>query len=294
MNAKLAHDLTSPALCTARIDRIIIAAHPNVPGPPPRLPAPFHNGPDTFVKQQTSIRTYQRCRQIMNDDTGTEVYWQYSPAPPWLPPSRITFVADDRGGLPPEDVLAILEHCQKHTVLLAEIAFDFAQISGVDQGFILRHGIFGKSRRRRDRGGDGTLRYGGRTSSSLVRAYHKTEINRYRVELELHSRFFRSSRLCQFRQLSNLRRMLLPSRFQLVKLDWHALSEYLFGRVGARSTHLLMTARGKQSIHASCQYLRRQGVLNTHRFLRPLQNNADLQSAINVWAATFEESINEN
>src|ERR1035438_4685734 len=91
--------------CTARIDRIRISAHHQTLGTPPPFPKPFHIVRDCLVRQQTSTRTYRRCREIVNEKTGTRLFWQYAAAHAWLAPWRITFVADDRGSLPPADVL---------------------------------------------------------------------------------------------------------------------------------------------------------------------------------------------
>jgi len=229
---------------------------------------------------------------MVNEITGTRLFWQYDAARSWLAPWRITFVADDRGSLPPADILTTLTHCEKHRLLLVEVAFDFTKESGVDQHFVLGHGVFGKSRPRPDRGGAGQLRYGSRTSATLVRAYRKATINRYRVELELHSRFLRSQGLNEFRQLKDLERMLLPSRFRLAALDWGGLDRYLHGRLGEKSQSVLGLVRAKStSIHAACEFLRQTGMPNVHRFLKPLPQSAQLQDAINIWATAFEEAV---
>ena len=65
---------------------------------------------------------------------------------------------------------------------------DFPEDSGVDEEFVLRFGKFGNARRRKDRGGPGTLRYGSRTSPKMVRCYLKKSLDSYRVELELQLR----------------------------------------------------------------------------------------------------------
>jgi hypothetical protein len=115
------------------------------------------------------------------------------------------------------------------------------------------------------------------------------------VELELHSGFLRSRQLWEFRQLKNLGRVLLPSRFRMVVLDWDALNRNLLGRLGDKSRRVLALARTKStSIYALCHYLRLRGVRNVHRFLKPLQETAHLQNAINIWASDFEEAINGN
>jgi hypothetical protein len=284
-----------PSRCTARIDRIRISAHNETNGAPPQFPAPFRIVRDCLVRQQTSTRTYRRCREIVNEKTGTRLFWQYAAARSWLAPWRITFVGDDQRDIPLDDVLTTIAQCKDHNLLLVELAFDFTKSSGVNQDFILRHAIFGKSRPRPDRGGNGQLRYGSRASATMVRAYQKPEINRYRVEPELHSQFLRSHGLREIRQLKGLGRVLLPSRFRLVELDWDALDKHLFRRLGAGGKQVLASAHVKsKSIHAACQYLRHQGVFNVHRFLNPLPEDAFLQEALTAWTTAFEGAPNEN
>jgi hypothetical protein len=246
------HPSSRGPLCVVRLDRLKVLASPGTRG---RLPEPpgYKTIRDSFVRRQTTTRTYLRCRWLLNEQSGTQVFWQYAPQRSWLAPWKITFITDDRKSLPPEDVLSVLAQCANPRLLLAEMAFDFNGTSGVDERFILQHAVFGKSRPNSDRGGCGHLRYGSRASATLVRAYPKKTINRYRVELELHSGFLRSRQLWEFRQLKNLGRVLLPSRFRMVVLDWDALNRNLLGRLGDKSRRVLALARTKStSIYAMC------------------------------------------
>lgn len=296
MNHKLkSSQATSSSPCEAKIDRVRIAAHPKTSITPPTLPESFRTVRDCFVRRQTSIKTYRRCRELLSEKTGARLFWQYAAVPAWLAPWRITFVADDHRGLTLDEISAILALCRDYSLLVVELAFDFSQRSGVDRDFILRHAVFGKSHRRLDRGGSGQLRYGSRTSDTMVRAYLKPEIRRFRTELELHSRFLRSHRLGRLPQLTKLKCVLLPSHFRFVALDWGGLERYFKRRPGNRSGQVLKAARAKsKSIQDLCRYLRQQGVVNTHRFWTPLPQNALTQDALNTWATAFEEGRHED
>jgi hypothetical protein len=55
--------------------------------------------------------------------------------------------------------------------------------------------------------------------------------------------------------------------------------------------HVLDGAKDQAgSIHAVLGYLRRKGVNNVHRFLRPLRENMLVQAAVGRWAATSGEA----
>src|ERR1035441_6396713 len=106
IRTKLCPKSRSP-LCVVSLDRLRVLASPRTDG---RLPQPvgYKTIRDTFVRQQTTTRTYLRCRRLLNEKSGTQVFWQYAPQRSWLAPWKITFVSDDRGSLPPEDVFSVL------------------------------------------------------------------------------------------------------------------------------------------------------------------------------------------
>src|ERR1700730_9386541 len=117
--------------------------------------------------------------------------WEDQRQQGWLPPWRITLIADDQTGLTPEEVNKFIKHCRQYRLVLIELALDFAPASHVDEVYVMQHGIFGKSRSRPDLGGPGQLRHGSRRSGKLVRCYWKDQVGAYRVELELHSGLLR-------------------------------------------------------------------------------------------------------
>ena len=102
---------------------------------------------DTFVRRQTSIQTYARCRQYQALSNGTKIYWQYGRQKGWLKPWKITMVADDCYGLSRREVEQIVNHCRDYRLLLVELALDFSPPSRITPQFVRRHGVFGKSHR---------------------------------------------------------------------------------------------------------------------------------------------------
>jgi hypothetical protein len=133
----------------ALLDRLQIAAWgPKAEKPPPLTG--FEVVRDSFVRCQTTIPTYARCRQYTSITDDTKVYWQYARQNMWLKPWKITLVADDKKGLSREVIELILRHCKFFRFLTVEIALDFAPCTGVKGSFVRRHASFGKSRRRRN------------------------------------------------------------------------------------------------------------------------------------------------
>ena len=132
---------------TVRLDRLVLNSWgPKMSGPPP-LPG-FEVVFDWFVRPQTNIPTYARCRMYQSAADDTKIFWQYQRRRAWLRPWKVTLVADDNAGLKAADIHMVLNRCRFWRFLLVELAVDFCP-STVDWDFVRRHGIFGKSRRRR-------------------------------------------------------------------------------------------------------------------------------------------------
>lgn len=266
--------------CQPKVDRVQFTGWrkrglPDFPG--------FEVKADYFVRQQAKIRTYLRVRTYENS-TGTRLFLQYRPACPWLADFKITVVGDDRRGLCRSELERIVAPLQRVRFVTVEIAFDFPASSGLDRSFVLCHGRFGRSRR--VRGWPATkLQFGTRPSSTLTRAYKKHELRCYRIEIELHSRWFRQHRietLADWAQLSNL---LSPSRIEFVRVDWRALSNHL-RRKGHAVNSIVREAQSRSaSLQSLMHFLRAEfGITNVHRFLIPLRCNRRLRRALRVWA----------
>jgi len=132
-----------------RLDRIQILSWAPTGRKPPLLEG-FAVTRDSFVRCQTTTRTYARCRHYRSLTNESKIYWQYSRQKGWLKPWKITMVADDRTGLCRDEIERVLRHCRSYQLLTVEIAIDFSPSTGVNKQFIRRHAVFGKSRRRAD------------------------------------------------------------------------------------------------------------------------------------------------
>jgi hypothetical protein len=77
-------------------------------------------------------------------------------------------------------------------------------------------------------------------------------------------------------------------------VGWQALSRYLSVRFGNRSEGILAAARNRAdvSLARASRYLRRKGVNNVHRFLRPVRMNDQIGKALSKWVIDFEEGLN--
>jgi hypothetical protein len=131
-----------------RLDRIqLVCIAPRDDRPPKRIDG-FKRVKDSFVRRQTTESTYARRSEYRSLTNEAAVFWQYRKQRPWLPPWKVTIVADDKAGLSCKEIGRILAHCNSYRILTVEIALDFDP-ARVNRGFIRRHAVFGKSRRRR-------------------------------------------------------------------------------------------------------------------------------------------------
>ena len=268
--------------CIVSTDRVQFIGWPHT-SELPEFPG-FKVRSDTFVRGQTTTRTYCRLRAYKNRKTRTTIYLQYGPACPWLPPAKVTVVTEDHRSLRRSELESIARTFKKIRLITVEIAFDFSLSSGVDRTFVLRHGIFGKSRPVGERLFR-SLRRGTRHSETMVRAYDKPEIGAYRVEIELHSSWLRKNGLKNPGDLSKLSSLLFPGRFQFARIDWDSLSAHL-SRKALPAEMIISRARTQaSSLSRALEYLRVEvGLSNVHRFLRPLKINRSIQKQLHAWA----------
>jgi len=275
--------------CTAKLDRVRVVGGFRWPAQLPTV-RHFTTVTDSFVRGQTTVRTYLRCRRLIHPERGTQVYWQYWPQHCWLKPWRITIVADDVRGLWMGDLEPFVRLCDLYSIPLLELAIDFQACTGIDKTFVRRHGVFGKSRPRLDRGGGDQLRYGTRQSDKLVRAYAKPSVGAFRIELETHSRILRRAAISDVKDAPALARFLIPTHFEFAELEWPNLRRHLllkFGRLG--SELFAATETHAHSLHRALGFLRRAGVRNVHRFLRIRPETNLAKAAIERWAAEFKD-----
>jgi hypothetical protein len=240
---------------------------------------------DSFVRRQTTVATYTRCRQYHSTTNDAKVYWQYYPTKSWLARWKVTLVADDKAGLSYEEIDTVLEHCRYYRFLLIEIAIDFSPSSGVDGEFVRRHAIFGKTRRNKSKMCG--LYWGGRKCGKLVRCYRKKQLRCYRIELELHSRFLRDH-IKSLDDVDAVAVIIHPRHFQFVDVDWESLERHLRQKHHA---HKLIAGAKRRlaSLSRLRRYLRKHGVKNFHRFLVPLQINEKISRAFTRWMRDFQD-----
>jgi hypothetical protein len=276
------------ANCTVRLDRLILNAVArdkkgilNVPG--------YKRLNDFMPRRQGKMAVYDRVSRLRSTTNTSEIAISYKRRVPWVAPQRVTLIADDETGLKPEEIEGVTSQCLTHSLSLVELALDFTPESGVDRKFVVRHGQFGKSRRRSDRGGPDLLRYGGRACPKLVRAYHKEPLNCFRVEIEVHRSLLRKQGLEKVSDLGTVAIRLVPAHAQFVTFRWAKLEAYLNRKLGREGAGVYEEARRQAdlSLRAARTYLAKKGVTNPHRFLGPLRINRDIKAALRRWAERF-------
>jgi hypothetical protein len=283
---------------TIRLDRIRVVSWAKRGWKLPAIRG-FQVVKDHRVRPRDGPITYTRVRELKSLLSGAKVFWQYRPRPGWLKEWRITWVADDRNGIAPLDILRILKRCRYFRFALLELAFDFSPRSSVNRRFVRQHGKFGKSRRCFDRGGEEQLRFGSRKSGKLIRCYMKEEVQAFRVELEFHSRLFakrnhpKAEKNYKFIDVPN---RILPvdidKHFRFVRIRWGALESHLLRRFGTRGPTILDIARAKaeKSLGSLTAFLRSEGVNNVHRFLAPMSINRSVDQALTTWLLDFRDA----
>jgi hypothetical protein len=157
---------------TIKIDRVQLVSWAPQGRKPPLLKG-FKVTRDSFVRPQTNIPTYERCRQYQSTSNDAKIFWQYYRRSSFLKPWKITIVADDKTGLSYDEIDNVLGHCRFWHFLTIEVAIDFSSATGVDSNFVRRHALLGKSRQRRKHQVDGILYFGTRKSDKFVRCYEK-------------------------------------------------------------------------------------------------------------------------
>lgn len=272
-----------PSLLKVRIDRVQILCGaprghelPDIPG--------YKVDWDTFVRPQTSTRTYNRVRAYSDPASRAKVFVQYEPNAPWLAPVKATFCPNDQCGLERSEIESFIENFLTYQPLTLELSFDFSPESGITKEFILRHAIFGKSRPRYSGSSDSGLSYGTRKSTKFVRSYEKANVGGYRVELQLNSEWLRQRDIKALGDLVRLPALLFPKHLKFVSLDWDRIEAAFPHKGVAQRTTLRKAKRQARSIHAAMQVLRKEGGLaNPHCFLRTMRVTGKVRRYFRRW-----------
>lgn len=245
---------------------------------------------DFIPHRQGKMAIYGRVRKLKSTSDSSKINVQHEPRVPWVSPERVTMIAAaDGSGLTLEQIESVTSQCHRHSLSLVEISFDFALSARVDSEFVTRHGRFGKSRRRTDRGGPEALRYGGRSCPKLIRCYFKPELNRFRVEVEIHGPMLKKHGVREIFDLGTVAGMLIPAHLKFVVFRWERLEAYLARKFGRDGDRICEETRRKAdcSLRAATRYLKKSGVANPHRFLASLKINRDVREALRRWAEQF-------
>jgi hypothetical protein len=230
---------------------------------------------------------YTRAHWFGRRSSDMKFSIESKPRERWMAPFRVTLYADDKSGLLPEEVSAVLELLLAGFKLtLVEIAFDF-EGTKVDRKFVRRYGLFGKSRPTRS--GKLTDYWGTRRGSKHVKSYWKPEIGKFRLELELHSRFLRRHQIRDPFDFPNLAQLLPRHHIWFVRIDDLKVIGHLRRR-GFTGEEVIRICQRldplKRDICAALSHLRRNVHLkNVRRFVTPLRTNRLVREALKKWSA---------
>jgi hypothetical protein len=255
----------------------------------PEIPG-FSVERDTFVRQQTVIRTYHRVRTLRNHKTGTAIFVQYQPAAPWLAPVKITIVTQAREGLSRSELSNIAAAFERFRFLLVEFAIDFRPDSGIGRAFILQHALFGKSELQHANQ-HATIRLGTRRSEIMARAYRRPDES-FRMELESHSGWILRHGISKVEDLERLPTLLLPKHASFFAVDWQRLRAHLSRKESTTADRVVARCReNATSLHGLLNYMRKDiGVKNVRRFLRPHLLNEQIGAAARQWARRWNQT----
>jgi len=263
------------------------------PVPALRVLPGFHPGRSVFPRRQNPawFRPYGHGQWFHAEKSRMQFYIESDRTEGWLAPYSVTLIADDRTGLLPEEVLAILEVMPTARLTMVELAIDFSPVTNVTRGFVRRFGVFGKSGR--DLSGDNPMGdwWGSKKGGKRIKSYFKDQVFGHRVEFLLRSRFLRHYRI---RDVFDFRRFieLLPRHHILfARLDEQRLIARLRGAgfSSARTIRILRrVAERRRDLCAALTYLRRRiGIKNSRRLLVPLHTNKLVLQALQEWATMW-------
>ena len=274
--------------CMVRLDRLIVGVPDALPEGLPE-PRGFKRTEDRWFRPQGKIATYDRVRKFKSTRNSCEVSIQYKRKVPWVPWCQIKMTADDRTGLSLEEIKSVLADCPDHKISLVELAFDFHPDTLVNEDFVRCQARFGKAKLNRRLSRPDYLVYGGRGCPKLVRCYPKREINRYRVELELHSAILRKKRIDNIVDLARVARVVYPAHIAFKIMKWKKLESHLRRRCGkVRAAELIDQARdcADVSLRKVTRFLSKS-VYNVHRFWGSEATNGYVREALKRWVKDF-------
>jgi hypothetical protein len=249
---------------------------------PPSVPG-FKTVAHRFPRRRTKIATWRQILFLESDRTGTKVRIQYDRAHGWLKHMKVTVIGPDTTGILEPELKAIGDAFQDFEICMLEVAFNFSPTSGVDQEYVKKHALFGKSRPVKMPKYPDSLRYGTRHSPRFVRCYWKQQVQAYRVELELHHSWLGLPQTDYLLYLFPL----TERDFRFVNVHWDALDSHLATK-GPKGKRIAAGARLHYgSIHELLRYLRSKDIKNPHRFLDCASKDTEIRKAFDILCDSF-------
>jgi len=276
------------AKCVSRLDRVQGSCD-NDPAPPlMELPGllPAESRP---IRRpgNGAFQPYSRAQWFHSTKHEGKLVVESERREHWLPPFRLTLVADDVLGLSPPDVFSVLEQLPDFKLTMGELAVDFPE--GMDRGGVRSHGLFGKSRPAP--AVNGTDYWGSRKGAKLVRCYFKPQIQAFRVELEMRPRFLKYHGV---RDIFGFHKLaaILPSRHiyfgELNESRLHSRLRRMGMSVRRQREILRMVAAMEGDLWPTLNFLRHDvRMRNTRRLVDPMPINEIVADAIRTWAAMW-------
>ena len=277
-----------PVRCDVKLDRIIITAREVPLQAVCAIPGYRAKPPRQLWKQLYSV-----VNRILGSGSIREVVVESAPAVRWLARYRITITPRDETGLLLEDLCLILELLAQFKIVLLELALDFPIRSVVDPWFVHRHLLCGKTTMPL---GPNPLheKWGTSRSSKVARSYAKfVEILRFRIELQLHSRFLRKHEINHASDFQKLATILPRKHVYFASLDNRKLREHLQRSSLPHKTKtaiLRSVAESRKSLWSTLRLLRRKWrFANVCRLLSPVpEMNGIVVAALNKWAEQWQ------
>jgi hypothetical protein len=280
--------------CKVKLDRLQFECSEDPSGALRELPG-FEPGRSVFPRRHHNDRevAYGHAQWFKHSSSGTKFNIEGNPQRPFLSPWRVTVVGDDFSGLPKQRTMEILAVIPGFKLTLLEIAFDFG-IQFAQRKALRRSVLFGKSRFARifrD-----TLYWGTARGMKLVRMYWKSEIGRYRIELELHSRFLRHYGIEDISDFSKLATLLPRKHIWFTQLNTAKLYAHLL-RKGNDEVEMRRIGHELASFNTNAftlSYGLQFEIQNVRRVLSSSWLNRVVREALVVWAQQWPTKKRQN
>jgi hypothetical protein len=267
------------------VDLEALRAHPD-----------FHRTSDRLVRRRRpdAFLAYRRISRFKCTRTGSGFCVYYQRLASNLPQFRIEFFPDDQLGLQRPEITSVLQHTTKSRIARMETSFDFGLGSGVNNDFVRRSVISGKSQAHSVREQIFGDQWGSRGGSKFLRSYFKKVIGAHRVELQLNGRFLRRHGIDDIFQFYRLVKLIPVHHLYFGRIDHQKLIARLKANgISAEDivgTQDAVRAREKH-LWAALNYLRRRvGLTNVRRLLTPLSLNKVAREALKKWARKWPKT----